>query len=259
MSKPNIFISGGAQGIGCGIAEYFAAKGWEVGIYDVDLVSAEKLAQKLNQQYGAQTARAGGLDVREAGSWQEALAEFCRHGTLHALVNNAGILSLGDFANIPLDKHRALIEVNIQGVMQGSYLAHPYLKKAGQACLVNLSSASAIYGQPQLAVYSASKFFVAGLSEALDLEWEKDQIRVRSIWPLFVNTAMGQVAVKTKSGQQLGLRLTAEDVAKTVFAAVQSPSRQVHWSVGWQTQFFRIFSRFLPDGLARTVNKRLVD
>ena len=84
--------------------------------------------------------------------------------------------------------------------------------------MVNLCSASAIYGQPELATYSATKFGVRGLTEALELEWRRYGIRVIAMWPLFVATPMVD-GMETASTKRLGVHLTAEDVAAAIYSA----------------------------------------
>jgi short-subunit dehydrogenase len=127
--------------------------------------------------------------------------------------------------------------------------------------VVNLSSASAIYGQAELANYSATKFFVRGITEALDIEWHRYGIRVIAMWPLYVQTAMTD-NIRTGTTDSLGIRLTAQDVADAIAAAV-APSwwrravHQVHFPVGTQTKFMTSGSRFSPAWLTRLVNKRL--
>lgn len=102
-------------------------------------------------------------------------------GRLDVLVNNAGILQSGAFADIALADQQRAVEVNVIGVLNGWWTAHPVLNEAAGSHVINLCSASAIYGQPELATSSATKFAVRGLSEALDLEWEDDDITVTAI------------------------------------------------------------------------------
>jgi short-subunit dehydrogenase len=127
--------------------------------------------------------------------------------------------------------------------------------------VVNLSSASAIYGQAELANYSATKFFVRAITEALDIEWHRYGIRVVAIWPLYVQTAM-TADVKTGTTESLGIRLTAQDIADDIVKAVEPswPRRlihQVHFPVGSQAKTMAIGARFSPAWLTRLANKRL--
>ncbi|KAF5291239.1 hypothetical protein FQR65_LT20478 [Abscondita terminalis] len=88
LMSQSIFISGAAQGIGAAIARLFYQQGYQVGIYDINEVQAQALADQLGHN-----AKAGKLDVRDYAQWQKALAEFSEWAQgLNILVNNAGIL-----------------------------------------------------------------------------------------------------------------------------------------------------------------------
>ncbi|MCT1355081.1 SDR family oxidoreductase [Gordonia sp. p3-SID1431] len=251
---PSIFITGGAAGIGLATAERFGRDGWTVGVYDVD---ADALAKVKADHPDFIT---GTLDVREPEQWAEALAEFTSHtgGTLDVLDNNAGILHEGQIDHITPDQIKRQIDIDALGVALGAQAAYPYLKKTPGAHLVNIGSASAIYGQPGIAVYSATKFFVAGLTEALELEWEHDDIRVVSIWPLWAKTALATGGAK--STKTLGIRITPEQVAEKIWESVH-PTRQdrllhrTSYSVGAQTLFLQNAAKFIPNFLNRAVNK----
>lgn len=78
-------------------------------------------------------------------------------GRLDILINNAGILRAGPFESIDLAQHQAIVDVNLGGVINGTHLAFRYLRDTPGAQVVNLCSASAIYGQPELASYGATK------------------------------------------------------------------------------------------------------
>ncbi|MEZ5210868.1 SDR family oxidoreductase [Gordonia sp. PP30] len=252
----SIFISGGAAGIGLATAKRFASEGWTVGIYDV---SDDALAAAKAENPDFIT---GKLDVREPQQWADALADFTSHtdGRLDVLDNNAGILISGDLADITPEAIKAQIDIDALGVALGAQAAHPYLKATPGAHLVNIASASAIYGQPGIAVYSATKFFVGGLTEALELEWQHDDIRAVSIWPLWAKTALADT--DAKSTQTLGVRLTPEDVAEKVWESVHPNrvdllTRRTSYSVGAQTTFLGNASKFLPNSAVRLVNKVL--
>lgn len=253
---PSIFISGGAAGIGLATAKRFASEGWTVGVYDVSDV-ALAAAKDENPDFIT-----GKLDVRDATQWEQALADFTSHtdGQLDVLDNNAGILISGDLADISPASIAAQIDIDALGVALGAQAAYKYLKATPGSHLVNIASASAIYGQPGIAVYSATKFFVAGLTEALELEWQGDDIRVVSIWPLWAKTSLADA--DSKSARTLGVRLTADDVAEKIWESVHPNTldrltRRTSYSVGVQTTFLGNASKFIPNSLNRAVNKVL--
>lgn len=254
MAQRSIFVSGGVAGIGRAVAERFHAAGWFVGVYDIDVDGA--LATRV--MLGTERLAAGALDVVDPEAWQRALAEFVRvAGRLDVLFNNAGVLATGAFETIPLATHARTIDVNLKGVVNGAYAAFPYLQQTPGARMINMASASAIYGGPDLAVYSATKFAVRGLTEALEIEWREHDIRVSAIWPLFVDTAMVRNNPRIATMSILGIRLKATDVAKVVERAATSKRRRTHWIVGTQTKLTAISSKLGPQSAARAVVAKL--
>ena len=247
-----ILITGAAQGIGAEIARYFYAHGFKVGIYDIDSNKAQALALELGEH-----AKAGRLDVSDYNNWQTVLNEFTVWaGELNILVNNAGILYSGAFENTDIQAHQRTIAVNVNGVINGCHAALPFLKQASSARVINLSSASAIYGQPDLCSYSTSKFAVRGLTESLDIEWQKYGIRVLDVMPLFVQTAM-VTAMDAGSIQNIGVSLGPIDVAKVVYKQATSKDSALlatHQTVGFKTNMMFLLSRLSPQFMNRLSN-----
>ncbi|MDO9004853.1 MAG: SDR family oxidoreductase [Aquabacterium sp.] len=257
-SRPGIFITGAAAGIGRAVAERFAKAGWFVGLYDVD----EAAVQALRQQLGPDRCHAGRLDVSRAEDWAPQLEAFWQAAgqRLDLLFNNAGVAVTSPFEEAELARHHRLIDINLKGVVNGCHTALPFLKRTPGARVVNMCSASALYGQPMLSTYSATKAAVRGFTEALDIEWQRHGIRVVDVLPLFVNTAMVRDDVsKMKTVQTLGVRLSADDVARTVWRLSQGkPSRlPVHSAVGWQTKLFSLLAKHSPDAINRFVTARM--
>lgn len=251
-NEHSIFITGAAAGIGAEIARRFLSLGWRVGAYDIAQVDATKFPQ------GPGELVTGTLDVTDPGQWDAALAEFCGvGGTLDVLVNNAGILFAGPFEETAIAQHQATINVNVNGTINGCYTAHEYLFRTKNAVVVNLCSASAIYGQAELATYSASKFAVRGLTEGLEIEWQNQDIRVLALWPLFVQTNL-VAGIDIGSTRSLGINLGPDDVADELVKAVLSPPRlpKVHYPVGGQAKIFANLSQVTPAWANRLMNKK---
>ena len=256
-----VFITGAAAGIGRATALTFARNGYTVGAYDIDEVGLKTLADEIDDLGGK--AITGHLDVTDTGEMAQRVGEFAEAagGRLDVMINNAGILLAGRFEDIDVATHLKEIDINAKGVVNGLHAAFPYLRDTTNSVVVNLASASAIYGQAELANYSATKFFVRGITEALDIEWHPYGIRVIAMWPLYVQTAMTD-PIKTGTTESLGIRLTPQDVADAIAKAVK-PSwlhraiHQVHFPVGSQTKAMAAGSRFSPAWLTRLVNKRL--
>lgn len=250
--RRSIFISGAAQGIGAAIARTFYQQGYKVGIYDINEASAQHLAAQLGNN-----AKAGKLDVSDYAQWQNALEEFSVWaGQLNILVNNAGILYSGAFEKTDIQAHQRTINVNVNGVLNGCHAALPFLKQASFARVINVSSASAIYGQPDLISYSASKFAVRGITEGLDVEWQKYGIRVLDVMPLFVQTAM-VADMDAASIQNIGVDLKPQDIAEQVLKLVQSKGTfftQTHHPIGLKTKIMYQLSSISPQIINRLGN-----
>jgi NAD(P)-dependent dehydrogenase (short-subunit alcohol dehydrogenase family) len=255
---PTIFVTGAAAGIGRAVAERFWQAGWFVGLYDVD----EAGVQSLQAQWGADRCVAARLDVSSTDNWRAALAGFeqATGGRLNVLFNNAGIAVTSPFEEAELARHLRLIDINLKGVVNGCHLAFASLRRTAGSRVINMCSASALYGQPELGTYSASKAAVRGLTEALDIEWQRHGIRVVDVLPLFVNTAMVSNEVsRMKTVQALGVRLGPNDVADTVWRLAKAPasSLPVHSLVGWQTKLFALLAKLSPGFMNRLVTAKM--
>ncbi len=259
--RKSVFITGAATGIGRAAALLFARQGYLVGGYDIDEPGLQLLGGDITAVGGVGVV--GHLDVSDAHEVSARLSEFVSTaaGRLDVLINNAGLLNAGPFEDIPVAVHHRAIDVNIKGVLNGLHGAFTFLQTTPGAVVVNLGSASAIYGQAELANYSATKFYVRAVTEALNLEWSDHDIRVIDMWPLFVHTAMTR-GLKTGTTDSLGIRLSPEDIAEDILAAVDPTwsrrlVRQVHYPVGIQAKVLALSARFSPAWLSRLVNKRL--
>lgn len=227
MTSKSIIITGAGSGIGAATARLFAENGWRVGLVD----RQDRETRALAAQIGGE-AQSFCIDVCDQGQIAAALKRFCAasSGRLDALFNSAGIVDMRRFDQTPLDRLHSIIDVNFKGVVNLIHAALPYLKATGASHVITMGSASGIYGAPDLAVYSATKFAVRGLTEALNIELEADGIWVSDILVSYVSSPMIVSASHTaKSVQILGVHVTPEMVAQTVVQAVDG--RRVHWFV----------------------------
>lgn len=255
VSAPTIFITGAARGIGRACAERFAEAGYFVGLYDLEVEILAASAEALADRHGRERICHAALDVRDSASIRAAIDHFAEHtgGRMHVLLNNAGVMHVGPFEAMDTSQHRQMIAVNLQGVIEVAHAGFSLLCETPGARLINMSSASAIYGMPEMATYSATKHAVRGLSEALDIEWERFDIRVCDVMPIFVDTELLTRTRKASAADKLGVRLTSTDVAEVVWAAATSKHRCVHWPVGVQTRLAFHGSRLAPAALERLV------
>ncbi|WP_209349479.1 SDR family oxidoreductase [Pontixanthobacter sp. CEM42] len=241
--QKSIFITGAGQGIGYASAKRFANEGWRVGATDVSAAGLDKLRAELGDDHFYER-----LDVTDSDAFEGALSKFgaVNDGVIDCMLNNAGVLFNDHFERVSLEQHKALMAVNANGVLCGAYLAFPYLSKSDRASLINLSSGSADRGVPSIASYSASKFFVRGLTEALAIEWKRHGIHVCAIAPHFVATEMTQ-GDRSEIFTANDIVITAENVADAVWNAAQSRSGHYDRVEGFRAKVERKLAAILPN------------
>lgn len=179
-------VTGAAGGIGSAVARALAARGAAVVCCDLDGDGAVQVAAGLEHPGDALE-----LDVRDESSWAAAVAATLeRHGGLDVLVNNAGVLQPMPMVALSLEAYEATIAVNQTGVFLGMRAAVAPLVERGGGSIVNLSSIEGMAAQPFAFAYIASKFAVRGMTKAAAVELASASIRVNSVHPGYVDTAM---------------------------------------------------------------------
>ncbi|MEH6581240.1 MAG: SDR family oxidoreductase [Halioglobus sp.] len=249
-----LFITGAANGIGLATARRFAAQGWFVGLYDIDREGLETLLAS-----GEFPSACGQYcDVTDRGSIDEAFAHFSSHsgGRLDLLLNNAGVLSSGKFEEISPQANDRMVDINVKGLTNVAQAAFPLLRDTPGATLINLCSVSSVHGIPLLAVYGASKFYVNGLTEALNLEWAAYDIRVTSVKPPIVNTAMGH-QLDPKLTKKLSADMEPQDVAEAIQVALEG--KRSSYLLGTIARLWSLADKLLPDSGRRWLVRHLVD
>jgi len=245
--QKSIFITGAAAGIGAETARLFAGNGWLVGASDVNEVALGALQSEL----GAGRISLHPADVRDRAALEAALREFTARtgGRLDALFANAGVLFMGADETIAPAQKDLLVDVNVKGVVHSIDAAFPFLRQTPGAHIVAMASTSAEYGSPEHAVYSATKFFVRGLTEALNIEYRSHGIQVSAIYVAYVQTGMVfDASVRPASIERLGVKIHPQQVAATVWKAVHG--NRVHWRVGFDARMVNFAVRLLGAGVA---------
>lgn len=196
-------VTGGGGGIGLAIARRLAADGMAAAVLDRDSEAAERAAAEL----GGLAVAADVTSETEVSRAVEAV--LARFGRIDVLVNNAGICWTGPALDMPLDELRAMLRVNVEGVFIVSRAVLPHMIRQRAGSVVNLASWAGKTGNAWFAGYSASKFAVVGLTQALAREMAPHGIRVNAICPgIVVDTAM-RTALEAQQRQH-GLPETAE-------------------------------------------------
>ncbi len=226
--RQSIFITGAASGMGRETARLFAGKGWFVGGYDVNGPGLTALEAEL----GADNCIVRTLDVTDREDYRAALAAFgeATEGRMDILYNNAGIGRGGPFADQPFEDVIAVVQVNLMGVLIGIHEGIGLLKATPNSLCFTTSSSSATFGMPGIAVYSATKHAVKGLSEALSVEFKAYGVRVADVLPGLIDTPiLPPEAVANAPKEGLFRAIPPVEVAKVVWEAYHADT--LHWYV----------------------------
>ena len=189
-------VTGGGSGLGAASCARLAEEGAVLVVSDINAASAEAVAAGIGG--GAWSAQ---QDVTDEGRWQELLDEIVeRNGGLNILVNNAGIALVGNVEESSLEDWRKTQNVNLDAVFLGTREAIRVMKK-GSGSIINISSIEGIIGEPVVPAYNASKGGVRTFtkSAALHCAAEGYDIRVNSVHPGFIGTAMVSGAMESMS------------------------------------------------------------
>ncbi|RPA60971.1 (S)-acetoin forming diacetyl reductase [Aerococcus agrisoli] len=223
-------VTGAGQGIGLAIAKRLHADGFKIGIVDYNAETAKAAVAEFPEG----DAFAAGADVSKRDQLNEAFDKIVEHfGDLHVVVNNAGVAPATPLDTITPEQFEQVYGINVGGVLWGSQAAHKYFKQFGHGGkIINATSQAGVLGNPELALYSGSKFAVRGITQVLARDLADEGITVTAYAPGIVKTPMmygiaHEVAVNAGKDDDWGMdqfaknitlkRLSeAEDVANVV-------------------------------------------
>ncbi|MGO4326910.1 SDR family NAD(P)-dependent oxidoreductase [Cupriavidus sp. 2TAF22] len=186
-------ITGAAAGIGRATALRFAQEGASVVVTDIDRDGAGEVAAAITAAGGRAVALCH--DVSSESQWTDvAGAAVEAFGTVDVLFNNAGIFVLKPLADTTLGEWERLMSINVTGVFLGMKHVMPLMARAGRGSVINASSVAGLVGSARSTMYSASKGAVRAMTKGAAMEYAARGVRVNSIHPGLVDTAMADYA-----------------------------------------------------------------
>ena len=222
-------VTGASAGIGEACARRFAAEGTDVALWARRGERLEALAEELTREHGV-TVHPARVDVRDREDVRRAAATLLEDaGPPHVLVNNAGLASGfdrvqdGDF-----EDWDRMIDTNVKGLLNVTRLLLPAMITAGRGHVINIGSTAGHEVYPRGNVYSATKFAVKALNDAINLDLAGTPLRVSSVDPGFVETEFSEVRFHGDRERAAGVYegfqpLSGDDVADAVFYMANLP------------------------------------
>lgn len=226
MPYQTVLISGAGSGFGREMAKVYAARGWQVGVTDIDAARAdETLALIGDEEKGHFAAQ---LDVQNDNDWAavEQKVKTTWPG-LGVLINNAGVAAGGSLEETPLADWQWILDIDLMGVVKACHRFVPLFRSQQGGHIVNIASFAGLAGAPQIAAYGVAKAGVVALSEMLRAELHGAKVGVSVVCPSFVKTNLLDTFRSPVEGHQSKVQrwmdkssVSAEDVAEQIFQAV---------------------------------------
>jgi short-subunit dehydrogenase len=234
-----VFLTGASSGIGEALARLYAGRGATLGLVARRGEALEKLKSSLST-----TVETFACDVRDAAAMRDAGARFtARHGTPDLVIGNAGV-SYGNITTNEkdVDVFREILDINVIGLVN---TFHPFaadMRKRGSGTLAGIASVAGFRGLPGATAYSASKAAAISYLEGLRVEMRARGVRVVTICPGFIATAM-----TAKNPYPMPFIIGADDAARRM-ARVLDSSKDFA-VIPWQMAIVGRILRSLPNWL----------
>ena len=223
-------VTGGAGGIGRATCQALAQAGAHVAVTDIDLAAAEAVAAEV----GGEAHR---LDVADEAAALAVIDEVAgRHGRLDILVNNAGLGARMPTVDLPTERWRQVMAINLDGSFFCARAAGRHMLAAGQGAVVNLASIMGLVGgahYPNLAYHSA-KGALVNFTRALACEWAPSGVRVNAVAPTFARTRLtealladAEMARTLMRETPLGRFVEPEEVAAAILFLASDAARMI--------------------------------
>lgn len=274
-----VLITGGSRGLGLVLAREFAARGAKLALCARSADKLEIARQQLERSGAEVIARPA--DLTNQHEVKAVIDEVIRHyGRIDVLVNNAGIIQVGPVENMEIADYEEAMKINFWAPLYAIHASLPHFQRQGGGRIVNITSIGGKIAVPHLTPYSASKFAAVGLSEGLNAELSRSNIRVTTVVPNLMRTGSPRnIDVKGNhekeyawfkiSGSSPLLSQDAESAAKSIINAMEHGENETILSLsgkfativkgiapGWVGTMMAMANSFLPKPTVSTGTKK---
>lgn len=255
MSVETVLITGASSGIGRELARSFAADGARLVLVARKRQALQTLADELRQSHKTHSEVLT-ADLAQPAAPSRLYEHLQANGTrVDVLVNNAGFGAQGPFAELPLERQLAMVQVNVTALMHLTRLFLPAMIERGRGGILNVASTAGFQAGPGMAVYYATKAFVLSFSEAIAEEVKGRGITVTAVCPGPTKTNFAEAAGARFSWRFTKGAMAAQAVAQSGYRAYRR--KHVVTVTGFRNQLLAFSVRLAPRVLVRRIVKAL--
>jgi 3-hydroxybutyrate dehydrogenase len=205
-----VFITGGASGIGFGIAEFLGQQGHRILISDINRQAADKACEQLHAQ--GISCRPVILDVTDAEAIQQ-LPITLHDETIDILVNNAGIQHVSKIENFPPEKWQLLINIMLVAPAMLTQAFLPGMRARNYGRIINVGSIHSVVASPYKSAYVAAKHGLLGFAKTIALETGEHDITINTLCPAYVKTPLVEAQIAKQAVEN---DLSEDDVVNKI-------------------------------------------
>ncbi|MFQ3249946.1 MAG: 3-hydroxybutyrate dehydrogenase [Glaciecola sp.] len=231
----NIFVTGGASGIGFGIAEYLAKKGHHIIVADINIEAANLAAQSLNNAgFSAQAIQVNVCDAKQVAALPAKLSAT----PVDILVNNAGIQHVSRLEDFPAEKWQMLINVMLVGPALLTQAFLPHMREQNFGRIINVGSIHSVIASPFKSAYVAAKHGLLGFAKTMALETGDVDVTINTLCPAYVKTPLveQQIAAQAKennmSEEDVVNKIMLEPMPKKAFIEIEELAQTAEFLIG---------------------------